>query len=190
MPPSCPLPGRPPTLQVLGVQVCVFLSSLSLWGPALSAEAARLRCGSELLSDLLFVCGDRGIYMGKGSWSGYGSRPRGRGIVDHCCRPPGCELQDLDMYCAKAKSPVGTTPSPPTTTASSTTTSHMVGDDGEDDDDSVRTQSRPDSLLLQFQTVFQRRRMELQRTNGTRRDSPTRKVPLSVQWGVRSALIP
>uniref|UniRef100_H2MQX9 Insulin-like domain-containing protein n=1 Tax=Oryzias latipes TaxID=8090 RepID=H2MQX9_ORYLA len=158
---------------------------LSLWGPALSAEAARLRCGSELLSDLLFVCGDRGIYMGEFCRG----RVR-RGIVDHCCRPPGCELQDLDMYCAKAKSPVGTTPSPPTTTASSTTTSHMVGYDGEDDDDSIRTQSRPDSLLLQFQTVFQRRRMELQRTNGTRTDSPTRKVPLSVQWGVRSALIP
>ncbi|XP_024148402.1 insulin-like growth factor I, juvenile form [Oryzias melastigma] len=164
MPPSCPLPAWPPTLQVLGVQVCVFLSSLSLWGPALSVEAARLRCGSELLSDLLFVCGDRGIYIGKGSWSGYGSRPRGRGIVDHCCRPPGCELQDLEMYCAKAKSPVQTTtPTTPTTTASSSTTSHM------------------------FQTVFQRKLMKLQGTNSTRRDPPTRKMRLSAQWGVRSA---
>ncbi|RVE71245.1 hypothetical protein OJAV_G00071990 [Oryzias javanicus] len=164
MPPSCPLPARPPTLQVLGVQVCVFLSGLSLWGPALSAEAARLRCGSELLSDLLFVCGDRGVYIGKGSWSGYGSRPRGRGIVDHCCRPPGCELQDLEMYCAKAKSPVHTTTPTTTTTASSSTTSHM------------------------FQTVFHRR---LTGTNSTRRDPPTRKMRLSVQrGGVRGALVP
>lgn len=36
-----------------------------LAGWPLSTEAARLRCGSDLLSDLIFVCGDRGIYLGK-----------------------------------------------------------------------------------------------------------------------------
>ncbi|XP_075882165.1 insulin-like growth factor 1, juvenile form [Nelusetta ayraudi] len=69
------------------------------------ASGAKLRCGSDLLNDLLFVCGDRGIYFGKGSWSGYGARPRGRGIVDQCCRPGGCSLHVLEKYCAKPKGP-------------------------------------------------------------------------------------
>lgn len=42
---------------------------------------------------------------GKGSWSGYGPRPRGRGIVDQCCRPGGCGLHVLERYCAKPKGP-------------------------------------------------------------------------------------
>uniref|UniRef100_A0A8C6L818 Insulin-like domain-containing protein n=1 Tax=Nothobranchius furzeri TaxID=105023 RepID=A0A8C6L818_NOTFU len=85
------------------VRICVFYSSMCLAAWPLSSEAARLRCGSELLSDLIFVCGDRGIYLGKGSWSGYGPRPRGKGIVDQCCKSSGCELQHLEMYCAKPK---------------------------------------------------------------------------------------
>uniref|UniRef100_A0A3Q1KCN9 Insulin-like domain-containing protein n=1 Tax=Anabas testudineus TaxID=64144 RepID=A0A3Q1KCN9_ANATE len=90
-------------LQVLCVRMCMFYSTMYLTGWPLSAEAARLRCGSDLLSDLIFVCGDRGIYLGKGRWSGYGARPRGKGIVDQCCRPAGCELHHLEMYCAKPK---------------------------------------------------------------------------------------
>ena len=59
---------------------------------------------------------------GKGTWSGYGARPRGKGIVDQCCQPAGCELQHLEMYCAKPKSLQHTTAYPATTTASHTTT--------------------------------------------------------------------
>uniref|UniRef100_A0A3B3ZJC3 Insulin-like domain-containing protein n=1 Tax=Periophthalmus magnuspinnatus TaxID=409849 RepID=A0A3B3ZJC3_9GOBI len=83
--------------------LCVLHCSISL-GP-LCADGARLRCGSELLGDLIFVCGDRGIYLGKWKrgWSGYGPRPRGRGIVDQCCLGPGCDLHHLEKYCAKAK---------------------------------------------------------------------------------------
>lgn len=51
--------------QVLCVRVCLFYSTMCLAGWPLSSEAARLRCGSDLLSDLIFVCGDRGIYLGK-----------------------------------------------------------------------------------------------------------------------------
>lgn len=54
-----------PVLQVLCVRVCMLYSTMSLAGWPLSSEAARLRCGSDLLSDLIFVCGDRGIYVGK-----------------------------------------------------------------------------------------------------------------------------
>uniref|UniRef100_A0A8C9ZDP6 Insulin-like domain-containing protein n=1 Tax=Sander lucioperca TaxID=283035 RepID=A0A8C9ZDP6_SANLU len=101
--------------------MCMFYSTMCLAGWPLSSEAARLRCGTDLLSDLIFVCGDRGIYLGKGSWSGYGSRPRGKGIVDQCCRPSGCELQHLEMYCAKPKSQQQTTAYPTTTTTTTTT---------------------------------------------------------------------
>ncbi|XP_077371333.1 insulin-like growth factor 3 [Festucalex cinctus] len=90
----CPLPFK---------VLCVFCSALCLLSGPPCSEAAKLRCGSELLNDLLFVCGDRGIYFGKGTWSGYGSRPRGKGIVDRCCRSNGCDLQHLEMYCAKTK---------------------------------------------------------------------------------------
>ncbi|CAN9500701.1 unnamed protein product [Ophioblennius macclurei] len=112
---SCPAASTH-TLKVLCARVCMFYSSLCLTGLPLCPEAARLRCGSELLADLLFVCGDRGIYLGKGSWSGYGARPRGKGIVDQCCRSPGCDLQHLEMYCAKAKSEWSSTSPPATTT--------------------------------------------------------------------------
>ncbi|KAM9342522.1 insulin-like growth factor 3 [Pholidichthys leucotaenia] len=80
-------------------------------------EAAKHRCGSELLSDLLFVCGDRGIYLGKGSGSGYRARPRGKGIVEKCCLSAGCDLYHLEMYCAKPKRQQGSTTSPSITTA-------------------------------------------------------------------------
>lgn len=62
------------------------------------------------------------LSAGKGTWSGYGARPRGKGIVDQCCRPAGCELQHLEMYCAKPKSQQHTTAHPLTTTGSDTTT--------------------------------------------------------------------
>ncbi len=65
---------------------------------------------------------DINLCAGKGTWSGYGARPRGKGIVDQCCRPAGCELQQLEMYCAKSKSQQPTTAYPATTTASHTTT--------------------------------------------------------------------
>lgn len=54
-----------PVLQVLCVRICMLYSTMGLAGWPLSCEAARRRCGSELLSDLIFVCGDRGIYVGK-----------------------------------------------------------------------------------------------------------------------------
>lgn len=54
-----------PCLQVLCVRLCMLYSAMILAGWPLSTEAARLRCGSDLLSDLIFVCGDRGIYLGK-----------------------------------------------------------------------------------------------------------------------------
>uniref|UniRef100_A0A3Q3APG9 Insulin-like domain-containing protein n=1 Tax=Kryptolebias marmoratus TaxID=37003 RepID=A0A3Q3APG9_KRYMA len=114
------------------VRICMFYCSMCLAGWPVSSEAARRRCGSELLSDLIFVCGDRGIYLGKGSWSGYGPRPRGKGIVDQCCKSSGCELQYLETYCAKPK----TKELAPTSTTTTTTTSHT------------------------FQAVFQKRLLE------------------------------
>lgn len=57
----------PLCFQVLCVRFCVFYCSMCLAGWPLFSEGARLRCGSELLSDLLFVCGDRGIYLGEPS---------------------------------------------------------------------------------------------------------------------------
>ncbi|XP_035500204.2 oleosin-B6 [Scophthalmus maximus] len=111
MPSSSCSSARPQTLTVLCVQI------MCLAGWPLSSEASRLRCGTDLLSDLIFVCGDRGIYFGKGSWSGYGGRPRGKGIADMCCRPAGCELQQLEKYCAKPKSPQKPTIPPATTGA-------------------------------------------------------------------------
>lgn len=55
----------PPCLQVMCARMCVFYSAMCLAGWPLSSEAARLRCGSDLLSDLIFVCGERGIYLGE-----------------------------------------------------------------------------------------------------------------------------
>uniref|UniRef100_A0A3B3ZJW6 Insulin-like domain-containing protein n=1 Tax=Periophthalmus magnuspinnatus TaxID=409849 RepID=A0A3B3ZJW6_9GOBI len=101
-----------------------------------NTNATRLRCGSELLGDLIFVCGDRGIYLGKWKrgWSGYGPRPRGRGIVDQCCLGPGCDLHHLEKYCAKAKD-LSTT-----TTSSST---QRLGVPGSPHRDAYRKSSKP-----------------------------------------------
>ncbi|XP_029012032.1 insulin-like growth factor 3 [Betta splendens] len=134
---SCCPAARTPAMKALCARVCVFYYTALLASWPLSADAARLRCGSDLLSDLIFVCGDRGIYLGRGKWSGYGARPRGKGIVDQCCRPAGCELHHLEMYCAKPKSQQQTT-ALPTTTAAATQT----------DED------------LQFQAVFHKRLLE------------------------------
>ncbi|KAK2898101.1 hypothetical protein Q8A73_014481 [Channa argus] len=114
---SCCPAAKSQTLKVLCARVCVFYSTVCLAGWPLGTDATRLRCGSDLLSDLIFVCGDRGIYLGKGKWSGYGARPRGKGIVDQCCRPAGCDLHHLEMYCAKPKSQQQATASPATSTA-------------------------------------------------------------------------
>ena len=53
---------------------------------------------------------------GRGNWSGYGPRHRGKGIVERCCQSAGCDLHHLEMYCAKSKKP-----EPPTTTPTTTT---------------------------------------------------------------------
>ncbi|KAM9350294.1 insulin-like growth factor 3 [Symphorus nematophorus] len=152
--------ARPLTLKVLCVRVCVLYSAMCLAGWPLSSEAARLRCGSDLLSDLMFVCGDRGIYLGKGTWSGYGARPRGKGIVDQCCRPAGCELQHLEMYCAKPKSQQHTTTYPATTAASQTTTQLYVAQ--------------------QFQAVYQKRLLEhLGAPNSPKREAYRKKTQAS-----------
>ncbi|XP_010767399.1 insulin-like growth factor I [Notothenia coriiceps] len=141
------------TLKVLCVRMCICLA-----GWPLASEAGQLRCGSDLLKDLMFVCGDRGIYLGTfifiGSWSGYGGRPRGKGIVEQCCRSPGCGLQYLETYCNKPKgqqpttappttttAPPPTSIAPPTATTEPSTTTHTV-------------------MAQQFQAVFQRRLSE------------------------------
>ncbi|XP_034552614.1 insulin-like growth factor 3 [Notolabrus celidotus] len=155
--------ARPQTLKVWCVRVCVFYSTMCLSGWPLSSEAARLRCGSDLLSDLMFVCGDRGIYLGKGTWSGYGARPRGKGIVDKCCRPSGCELQHLELYCAKPKNQPQTTAYPSTTTASQTTT-------------------QPETAQQLFQTVFQKRLLQhLGAPNSPKREAYRKKTKTSLR---------
>ncbi|KAM4737408.1 insulin-like growth factor 3 [Anableps anableps] len=136
---------------------------MCLAGWPLTLEAARLRCGSELLTDLLFVCGDRGIYLGKGSWSGYGPRPRGKGIVDQCCRSSGCELYHLEMYCAKPKAKQLTTTSPTTT---STTATHTTT-----------------TVLDMFDDVFRRRLLEnLGAPKSPKRQAYRKKTPSSLPW--------
>ncbi|XP_056452526.1 insulin-like growth factor I-A [Gadus chalcogrammus] len=126
---------------------------LSLWQPS---DASRLRCGSDLLADLIFVCGDRGIYLGRGSWSGYGSRPRGKGIVEQCCHSAGCDLRHLEMYCAKSKNSIHS--SATTSTATSTPTSTAT-------------------VALQFEAVFQKRLLEhLGAPNSQRRSNARRKT--------------
>uniref|UniRef100_A0A3Q3XPI6 Insulin-like domain-containing protein n=1 Tax=Mola mola TaxID=94237 RepID=A0A3Q3XPI6_MOLML len=160
---SCCPCARLQTLKVLFVRVCLFYA-MTLAGWPLS-EAARLRCGSDLLSDLLFVCGERGIYVGKGTWSGYGARPRGKGIVDLCCRPAGCELQHLEMYCAKPKSQQPTTANPVTTIAyPATTQPNLVGS------------------AQQFQAVFHKRLLEhLGAPNSPKREANRKKSQPSPQ---------
>ncbi|CAL8324256.1 unnamed protein product [Merluccius merluccius] len=155
-------------------RLCVLYSAvcLSLWQPS---DAGRLRCGSDLLADLLFVCGDRGIYLGKtqvyvGSWSGYGSRPRGKGIVDHCCSSVGCDLQHLELYCAKSKKPqqpTTTTTATATATTSSTTSSTST----------TSTTTFTPIAALQFEAVFQKRLLEhLGPPNSQRRSNSRRKT--------------
>ncbi|KAM4570991.1 insulin-like growth factor 3 [Fundulus diaphanus] len=136
---------------------------MCLAGWPLSLEAAQLRCGSELLSDLLFVCGDRGIYLGKGSWSGYGPRPRGKGIVDQCCKSSGCELYHLEMYCAKPKAKQLITTS---TTTTSTKATHTAT-----------------PMLDMFEAVFRKRFLEnLGAPNSPKREAYRKKPLSSLPW--------
>ncbi|CAJ1055244.1 insulin-like growth factor 3 [Xyrichtys novacula] len=157
--------ARPQTLKVWCVQVCVFYSTMCLSSLPLSSGAFRPRCGSDLLSDLIFVCGDRGIYFGKRTTgSGYGARPKGKGIVDQCCRPAGCELQHLELYCAKPKSnPLTTTAYPVTTTAPQTST-------------------QPDMAQQLFESVYQRRLSEhLGAPDSPKREAYRKKSKSSLQ---------
>ncbi|XP_075332113.1 insulin-like growth factor 3 isoform X2 [Odontesthes bonariensis] len=118
----------------------MFYSTMCLAGWPLSSEASKIRCGSELLSDLRLVCGDRGIHFGRPTR--YGARSRGKGIVDLCCKSSGCDLQHLEMYCAKAQSPERTTASPATTTPATTTAPYTT------------------TKQEMFQTVFEKRLLE------------------------------
>ncbi|KAI4897156.1 hypothetical protein NFI96_015209, partial [Prochilodus magdalenae] len=81
--------------------VCVLLCIVML--PELG-DAAKPRCGAELIADLEFVCGDRGFYRaGHVGGPRYGGpRSRGKGIVEQCCIK-GCDLVHLEKYCAKPK---------------------------------------------------------------------------------------
>nr|NP_001108522.1 insulin-like growth factor 3 [Danio rerio]ABY88869.1 insulin-like growth factor 3 [Danio rerio]ADO16598.1 insulin-like growth factor 3 transcript variant 1 [Danio rerio] len=83
--------------------VCVLYSLCCVLILPDNTEGARARCGRELVDDLEFVCGDRGFYIGKpGAARSGGPRSRGKGIVDQCC-VRGCDLQHLELYCAKSK---------------------------------------------------------------------------------------
>uniref|UniRef100_A0A3Q3M5I6 Insulin-like growth factor 3 n=2 Tax=Mastacembelus armatus TaxID=205130 RepID=A0A3Q3M5I6_9TELE len=156
---SCCSSATAQTLKVLCVRMCMLYSTMCLMGWPLSLEAARLRCGSDLLSDLIFVCGDRGIYLGKAKWSGYGARPRGKGIVDQCCRPAGCDLHHLELYCAKPKT---LTTAYPTTTTATHTTSWL-------------------DMEQQFQAVYQKRLLEhLGAPNSPKRDTYRKKTQTSL----------
>ncbi|XP_041859677.1 insulin-like growth factor 3 [Melanotaenia boesemani] len=160
MHPSCSRRARPLALKVLCVQICMFYSSMCLAGWSLSSEAAKPRCGAELLSDLMFVCGDRGIHLGRPSR--YGARPRGKGIVDQCCKSSGCDLQQLEMYCAKPKSKEQTTTSPTTTTV---TAPHTT------------------TKLDMFQAVIQKRLLEhMGAPNSPKREAYRKKAQPSPQW--------
>ncbi|XP_037134785.1 insulin-like growth factor 3 [Syngnathus acus] len=135
--------SRYPLGRLLPLKVsCMLCLTMCLFSGPLCSEAAKRRCGSELLSDLLFVCGDRGLYLGKGTWSGYGSRPRGKGIVDKCCRSNGCELHHLEMYCATAQKQQQTTAWPSTSTSMDTLSTKAT------------------DVAYQFQAVFQKRLLQ------------------------------
>uniref|UniRef100_A0A672JZE8 Insulin-like growth factor I n=1 Tax=Sinocyclocheilus grahami TaxID=75366 RepID=A0A672JZE8_SINGR len=83
--------------------VCVLYSLYCVLILPDAAEAAKARCGRELVADLEFVCGDRGFYRGKpGAARSGGPRSQGKGIVEQCC-VRGCDLQHLESYCAKPK---------------------------------------------------------------------------------------
>ncbi|KAM9751780.1 insulin-like growth factor 1 [Menidia menidia] len=112
MPSSSCLPTGTLSLRALCVRICVFYCTVcvAFW----SSEALKIRCGSELLSDLRLVCGQRGIHFGRPPR--YGARSRGKGIVDLCCKSSGCDLQQLEAYCAKPRGlnpPPGSSPPPP-----------------------------------------------------------------------------
>lgn len=53
------------SVQELCAWLCALYCTMSVGGWPLTAEGAQLRCGSELLGDLIFVCGDRGVHLGK-----------------------------------------------------------------------------------------------------------------------------
>ncbi|XP_053576481.1 insulin-like growth factor II [Bombina bombina] len=59
---------------------------------------AETLCGGELVDTLQFVCGDRGFYFSRPTRS---SRRTSRGIVEECCFR-SCDLELLEMYCAKS----------------------------------------------------------------------------------------
>ncbi|KAL4645886.1 insulin-like growth factor I [Arapaima gigas] len=82
--------------------VCVLYPVLCLATLHSGAEAVKVRCGRELVADLEFVCGERGFYRGKVASSRNGARLRGKGIVEQCCLR-GCDLLDLEAYCAKPR---------------------------------------------------------------------------------------
>ncbi|XP_053359732.1 insulin-like growth factor 3 [Clarias gariepinus] len=94
--------GVTPALQVLCWRsVCVLYTLIVCVLQPELANSAKSRCGVELISDLQFVCGDRGIYLGHPrAVRGAGPRRRGKGIVEQCC-VKGCDLQHLEHYCAK-----------------------------------------------------------------------------------------
>ncbi|XP_071059748.1 insulin-like growth factor 1 [Pseudochaenichthys georgianus] len=151
--------------------MCICLAGWPLASEAgwpLASEAGRLRCGSDLLKDLMFVCGDRGIYLGRGSWSGYGGRPRGKGIVEQCCRSPGCGLQYLETYCNKPKgqqpttAPPATTTAPPATTTAppATTTAPPATSTAPPTTTTEPSTTTPTDMAQQLQAVFQRRLSE------------------------------
>ncbi|XP_066500658.1 insulin-like growth factor 3 [Hoplias malabaricus] len=100
--------------------VCVYCVLVCVAVLPELGDAAKPRCGAELIADLEFVCGDRGFYRGPVAGARYGgSRSRGTGIVEQCCIK-GCDLQHLEKYCAKPSR--GRRHAPTTTTTTTTTT--------------------------------------------------------------------
>ncbi|XP_062316172.1 insulin-like growth factor 3 [Osmerus eperlanus] len=91
--------------------VCLLYSVLCLASLPTPTKSDNPRCGTELMSDLLFVCGDRGFHIGKPA--GFRSRYRLREhrIVDQCCLK-GCSLNYMETYCAKPRSRRYVAPSP------------------------------------------------------------------------------
>uniref|UniRef100_A0A3Q1GBR3 Insulin-like growth factor I n=1 Tax=Acanthochromis polyacanthus TaxID=80966 RepID=A0A3Q1GBR3_9TELE len=169
--------------QVLCVRISLFYSSICLAGWPLTSEAARLRCGTELLSDLIFVCGDRGIYLGKGSWSGYGARPRGRGIVDQCCRSGGCELEHLETYCAKPRSETHDTATPATMIAPHTTKQldmfHTVFQKRLSEHLGLPNSPKREAYRKKMQTPFQRKNKALSRRRVVSENKTIQPIPAS-----------
>uniref|UniRef100_A0A3Q2Q8F7 Insulin-like growth factor I n=1 Tax=Fundulus heteroclitus TaxID=8078 RepID=A0A3Q2Q8F7_FUNHE len=111
---------------------------------------------------MLFLCEltcGTSLPSGKGSWSGYGPRPRGKGIVDQCCKSSGCELYHLEMYCAKPKAKQLITTS---TTTTSTKATHTT---------------------TPFEAVFRKRFLEnLGAPNSPKREAYRKKPLSSFPW--------